>query len=696
MMVVDRRGVKVPDRVPPCAVVTSLRARAVRVCAALLGCLLLSSCGNDPYRDADQTRKILYSSFTEAPRTLDPAVAYTTAAHVITANVFDSVLEYHYRKRPYELIAGLAEAVPAAEPWLDGRVAYRFRIRDGVQFHDDPCFGLNGDGAQTRPVRAADFVFALMRLADPKVNSPIKSSLVSIAGFAAFGERLEELRKTDPDFSRHPAHEQYALAGGMDGIEVSHELAFEIVLNEPDPQILFWFAMPFTTPTPWEAVAYYDGNEGRARLADHPVGTGPYRLSVYDKQFRFVLERNPGWYGLGPAGANAPGAVFPADGEENDIADGLIDPDYVGKRLPFLERIEFRRERESIPRFNKFLQGYYDNGGIIAESFDAVIQDGRLSPEMAGRGMSLDRVTEPSVFYIGYNMDDATVGRAAGVRGRKLRQAMSLVIDSKQYLDLFENGRGVPAQSPLPPGLFGHEAAYVNPYRQVDLAQAKVLLRDAGYDNGIDPDTGQPLKLTFDTGNTTSQAKLRYQYFINSWRQLGLDVEMAATNYNQFQAKVRRGAYQIFTWGWIADYPDPANFLFLLEGAMARSESGGPNTANFKHLEYDRLFNAMKDRANDQERAALIKSMLAILERERPWIELNYREAYILRHGWLKNAKPLGLSYPVYKYLDIDLDQRGRLRGEWNQPITWPVYVLLLGAVLAVVPGIRTFYRERQ
>ena len=121
MMVVDRRGVKVPDRVPPCAVVTSLRARAVRVCAALLGCLLLSSCGNDPYRDADQTRKILYSSFTEAPRTLDPAVAYTTAAHVITANVFDSVLEYHYRKRPYELIAGLAEAVPAAEPgWMGG------------------------------------------------------------------------------------------------------------------------------------------------------------------------------------------------------------------------------------------------------------------------------------------------------------------------------------------------------------------------------------------------------------------------------------------------------------------------------------------------------------------------------------------------------------------------------------------------
>ena len=66
----------------------------------------------------------------------------------------------------------------------------------------------------------------------------------------------------------------------------------------------------------------------------------------------------------------------------------------------------------------------------------------------------LDKVTEPSVFYIGFNMDDPG-GRAAGARGRKLRQAMSLVIDSEQYLELFDNGRGVPAQSPLPPGLFG-------------------------------------------------------------------------------------------------------------------------------------------------------------------------------------------------------------------------------------------------
>lgn len=662
--------------------------------AVVLAGLALLACSNNPYPDADQDRKVLYTSFSEAPRTLDPAVAYTTAAHVITANVFDTLLEYHYRKRPYELIAGLARSVPQPREWEDGRLVYRFEIRDGIRFHDDDCFELSqGEGVRSRDVTAEDFVFALMRLADPDVNSPIRSSLAAVAGFMAFGERLSELRQDDAAFAALPVHEQYARAGGIDGIAAVGERELELVLDRPDGQILYWFAMPFTTPTAWEAIAYYDGNQGRDRLADHPVGSGPYRLSVYDKQYRFILERNESWYGLS---ADAPGTLFPKDGEPGDFRNGLIDAAYVGRRMPFLERIEFRREREGIPRFNKFLQGYYDNGGIIKESFDAVIQDDRLSPEMAERGMALDKVVEPSIFYIGFNMDDPVVGRAGGESSRKLRQAMNLVVDVEQYLKLFTNGRGVPAQSVLPPGLFGHDPQYRNPYRQVDVERARKLLREAGYDGGRDPETGKPLKLTFDTGNTSSEVKLRYQFFINAWRGLGLDVELAATNYNQFQAKVRRGAYQIFWWGWIADYPDPENFLFLLESSKARSVSEGPNTANFMDADYDRLFGSMKDRANDAERAAMIAEMLGILERERPWIELYHNEAYILRHGWLRNAKPLGLSYPVYKYLDIDPEARSRLRQAWNRPVTWPVYALLLVLVAAVVPGVVTFYRERQ
>lgn len=666
--------------------------------ACLVACagLLLAACSNDPYPPAEKDRRILYSSFSEAPRTLDPAIAYTTASAVITGNVYDTLLEYHYRRRPFQLIEGLASAIPKGEPQADGKVVYRFDIRAGVEFHEDPCFKPNPalGGRRARTVTSQDFAFQLMRIADPKLNSPVRSNFGKIHGFAAFSKKLAKLRGDDAQFTRLPVHEQYAAAGGIAGLRTPAPLVFEIVLDQPDPQILYWFAMPFTTPMAWEAVAYYDGKGGRDRIDDHPVGTGPFMLTRYDKQFRMTLDRNPHWYG--PRYPEAPGVRFPADGDPADLTGGTIDKAYVGRTMPFLSRVEFRRARESIPRFNSFLQGYYDSGGIIKESFDTVIENDRLSPEMAARGMRLDKTVEPSVFYIGFNMDDPVVGRAGGDRARKLRQAMSLVVDIERYLQLFQNGRGVPAQSVLPPGLFGYDPKFRNRYRQVDVARARALLKEAGYADGIDPETGQPLKLNFDTGNTSTQAKLQYQFFVDAWRQLGLDVEIAATNYNQFQAKIRRGAYQLFTWGWLADYPDPENFLFLLQGAMARSSGGGPNTANFKNAEYDRLFDAIKDRANDPERRRLIARMVKILEHERPWIELSHREAYQLTHSWLKNAKPMGLFVEAYKYLDVDPKARAEARTAWNEPIVWPAYLLLVIFAAAVLPGVVTFYKERQ
>ena len=375
--------------------------------AGLAGLLLVLGCTNNPYPDIDQNQKVLYSSFNEAPKTLDPAVAYTTAEHVVTGTVYETLLEYHFLKRPYALIPGIAEAVPKPEMQADGRQVYRFKMRQGVLFHADPCFALSEQGRDTREVVAADVAFQLARLADPAVNSPVASTFADVLGFTDFAKRLTERRKADPGFATLPAQEQYKVAGGIEGVVVRGELDLEIVLAGPNPQILYWFAMPFTTPMPWEAVAYYDGKEGRPNFSDHAVGTGPFRLAVYERQHRFVLERNPKWYGSLQPEAKAPGAVFPSEIDPEDINAGRIDASYAGRPLPFLDRISFSREREGIPRFNKFLQGYYDDGGIIKESFDAIIKDDRLSPEMAARGMRLDKEVEPTIFYIGFNMDDS-------------------------------------------------------------------------------------------------------------------------------------------------------------------------------------------------------------------------------------------------------------------------------------------------
>jgi ABC-type transport system substrate-binding protein len=293
-------------------------------------------------------------------------------------------------------------------------------------------------------------------------------------------------------------------------------------------------------------------------------------------------------------------------------------------------------------------------------------------------------------------MEDPVVGRPGGRRARALRQAMSLAIDVEEWLRLFTNGRGVPANSVLPPGIFGYDADYRNPYRTVDLDRARRILREAGYPDGIDPETGRPLRLSIDTPDTSAQGKLRFEFYVGAWRRLGLDVEIRATNYNQFQEKVRNGAYQLFQWGWVADYPDPENFFFLLWSEMARSKNQGPNTANFSDPRFDELFLAMKSRENDAERLRLIRRMRKILEVERPWIELFYPEDYALFHGWLKGVKPAGISNPTAKYRDLDPALRARKRAEWNQPVLWPAGVLAAIVVLLTIPAVVTFFRERQ
>ena len=661
---------------------------------ATLAALLLAACTNDPYPNADARAKVLYLSYPVPPKTLDPAVAYSVYDQSVTGNVFDTLLEYHYLDRPYRLIPALAEAVPQARPERDGRVAYRFTLRPGLLFQDDDCFGLDAAARRTRAVTAADVAFALARVADPDVDSPVIDTFARLDGFRDFAARLRELRARDPAFAALRADQQYARAGGIGGVRVLDERALEIVLRAPYPQILYWFAMPFTTPVAWEAVAFYDGRDGRDNFADHPVGTGPFRLARYERRSRIVLERNPTWYGVLHPEWRAPGAVYPSSGAAGDAAAGLLAPDLAGRPLPFIDRIEFRRDPESVPAYMKFMQGYYDQSTIIRESFDRTIQHGVLTADLAARGLQLGKAALASVYYLGFNMDDAVVGSRAGERSRALRQAMSLAIDADEYLRLFTNGRGIAAQSPLPPDIFSYDPAYRNPYRAVDLPRAAALLERAGYPHGIDPASGRPLHLTLDVNDTAARSLLMFQFFRDSWKRLGLDVEITATDYNAFQDKMRTGAYQLFWWGWAADYPDPENFLFLLYGPMGRTRSGGMNNANFADPRYDELFVRMRARDNDPERAALIAEMRAILERDCPWIEIFHPEDYALSQPWVAHAKPSALTLPTQKYLDVDPTARARLRAAWNRPIRWPAYALLAIAAAFIGPGLRRAWRE--
>ena len=159
---------------------------------------------------------------------------------------------------------------------------------------------------------------------------------------------------------------------------------------------------------------------------------------------------------------------------------------------------------------------------------------------------------------------------------------------------------------------------------------------------------------------------------------------------------MRRGAFQVFFWGWIADYPDPENFYFLLHGPSGQTKSGGPNSANFADARFDALFEANRNRPNDAERLAGLRALRAIVEEECPWIPLFHPEDYALLQGWLGNLKPTGLTVPVFKYYRVDPAPRAERRAAWNRPVRWPAFALAGGLALLVAAGVVTYLRERQ
>ncbi len=210
--------------------------------------------------------------------------------------------------------------------------------------------------------------------------------------------------------------------------------------------------MPFFAPMAWEADSFYAQQgliDKNITLDWYPVGTGPYLLAENNPNRRMILERNPLFHD----------AAYPLEGEPGDKEKGLLND--AGKKLPFIDRVVYILEKESIPYWSKFLQGYYDASGVSSDSFDQAIEfsgEGEvgLTPAMMDKGIQLQTAVTTSIYYMGFNMLDPVVGGSTE-RARKLRQAIGIAVDFEEYISIFLNGRGVASQGILPPGIFGNE-----------------------------------------------------------------------------------------------------------------------------------------------------------------------------------------------------------------------------------------------
>lgn len=723
----------------------------VSVCAAFAGCDYTPNAVRSAPELASNT---LFTPFSgRSPKHLDPTSSYSSDETPYTYSIYEPLYQYHYLKRPYELIARAAERV--VEPvYFDSRgnilpsdaasdaialSVYEIPIKKGILFAPHPAFAKDTEGRflyhnlsedevrdlrnpldlkekGTRELTAEDYVYSIKRLASPRVISPIfgtmSAYLPGLKDYAAELRRFDKhLRSTVSPTDRDlPWLDLRVLP--LAGVTAPEKHLLRIEVRGKYPQFSNWLSMTFFAPVPWEAEKFYS-QKGMARnnlsLNYWPVGTGPYRLVESIENRRHVMERNPLFRTT---------ELYPCSGEKDDLRRGFLAD--CGKPVPFIDRIEISAEREGVPLAAKFLQGYYDSPEIErldnGQGFLIGMADSpEKEKEYREKKLQFPQTVEASNTYFGFNWLDPVVGEGGSPeqreKNRKLRQAISIAMDWEEYVQIFQKGMATPAHGPLPPGIFGYDedgAAAFNPYvydrlcdgsiRRKSLDEAKKLLAEAGYPDGRSFETGKPLVLNLDfQAAATPSTRGVLSWYQKQFAKLGIQLNIRATDYNRFQDKVIHGGHQLFLWGWLADYPDAENFLFLLYGPNAKSLTGGAgeNAANYRNPEYDRLFNRLRYMNDGDEKKVTVEKLIRIVQKDAPWTFGYFPTSAAAYQQWVHNGKPTQIVRNHIQYLRLEPEVRAKAVHDWNRPILWPI--ALIGGLLAaaVYPMVR-LYRRRE
>ncbi len=694
---------------------------------------------NNPY-DADKVgQDVLFTSFSAPPKHLDPVISYSSNEWGIISQIYEPPLQYNYLKRPYVLEPLTLKTMPTVR-YLDAQghevdknsdavvySEYRLDLRDDIRYQPHPSFVKTGqwgllygqlseadlekihtldDFAKTdsRNLVAADYAYAIKRMAVRQYHSPILDTMTDyIVGLDEFSQKISKIAKQKKQANQPLDLRDYQISG----VKIIDDYTLTIKLKGRYPQFLYWLSMNFFAPIPWEADLFYQQQgliKKNLTLNWFPIGTGAYMLVENNPNKRMRLVANPNFHR----------ELYPRITAEQAKSFGipaelLKDQD---KPLPFIKEVIYSLEKESIPFWNKFLQGYYDASGISSEAFDQAVQvsstgDMGLTQEMQDKGIQLRGSVQPSVYYKAFNMVDPVVG-GYSESAKKLRQAISIAMNDEEHISIFTNERGIPAQGPIPPGIFGYEEGKLGTNTVVydwkngkrerkPLSVAKKLLAEAGYPNGISAKTGKPLALYYDTPASGPDDRAELDWLRKQFSKLGIQLIIRATDYNRFQDKVRNGKTQIFGWGWNADYPDPENFLFLLYGgnAVVNTNGSGINSSNYQNPEFDKLFEQMKTMENSPERLEIIRKMIKIAREDSPWMWGWHPKSLALIHDWYSNVWPNAMANNTLKYKRIDPQLRVQKQQEWNQPITLPLILFIAFILLMIYPLYRA-YQSRQ
>jgi ABC-type transport system substrate-binding protein len=578
---------------------------------------------------AAQPLKVLRYAFNTAETGFDPARIVDLYSRIVTAHIFENLYNYDYLARPSKIRPAVADG--PAQHSADFRT-WTVKIQRGIHFADDPAFK-----GRKRELTAADFVYAVKRMADPVNNSPVVAGLLDLGLLGLAGLRERALKDRKP----------FDYDSEIDGLRALDRYTLQYKLDKPRPRFV---ESLLTSHDLYGAVAREVVETYGEDISAHPVGTGPFRLVQWRRSSLIVLEKNPNYrevfYDAEPAADDADGRALVAR--------------FKGERLPMIDRVEVSIVEESQPRWLSFLSGQIDFVNVPLEFTHQALPGGKLAPHLAKRGMQLRRQIEADSAYTYFNMDDPVVGGYTPERVA-LRRAIALAMNVPREIGLMRRSQAIPAQSPLLPHTSGYDPAFKSEMGDHDPIRAKALLDLFGYvdkdgDGFREQPDGQPLTLEFAT-QSDALSRTFDELLQKSMEAVGIRVRFAFGQWPEQLKQARAGKLMLWQLGGSAASLDGAESL----QRFYSKQIGSQNMARFKHQRFDELFERLLVIEDGPEREALFREAKLIAAAFMPYKFQVHRISNDLVQPWLLGHRRAVASQDWWHLVDID---------ESNKPTT--------------------------
>ncbi len=570
--------------------------------------------------------KVLRYSFRVAETGFDPVQISDLYSRTITANIFEAPLQYEFLARPFRYRPNTLVAMP--EVSADFKT-FTFRVKPGIYFADDPAFQ-----GKRRELVAADYVYAWKRHYDPRWKSP-NLYLLANAKIVGLSELRDELMKAKRPFDYERE---------VEGLKVIDRYTLQIKTAEPNPRLL----LELTDGSVWGAVAREVVEFYGDRIAEHPVGTGPFKLAEWRRASRIVLEKNPGYREVfydeeAPAG--------------DPIAQAAV-ARLKGQRLPLLDRVEINIVNENQPRWLSFLNADHDIlWEVPSEYADLGMPNNELAPNLKKRDILMVRYPRADVALSYFNIDDPVVG---GYTPDKvaLRRAINLAVDLDKEIRIARKGQAVPSQGPVAPSTWGHDPAMKTEMSDYDPARSKALLDMYGYvdrngDGWREQPDGSPLVIEY-----ASQPDHASRQLIELWQQnmsaIGVRMVFKIANWPDNLKMANNGKLMMWGVGWSAGAPDGQTFLALGDGGS----KGAANKSRFDLPAYNALFEKQKRLPNGPERQQVMNEAQRLIVAYAPYKFHAHRVFTDFAHPWVVGYHRNTFVREFWKWIDIDVERR--------------------------------------